>query len=328
MDESFFNGLFSRRDIAEDRLVRLRLSGVGRSVHARSPPPNRNNPLAAKPPHFKARAKRVIFMYMAGRPVARRHVRLQAQACRPTTARPSTGKGRAQAAEIALQIQPARQERPVVARDLPEPGRTRRRTVPAQQHVHRRRRASQATIEMHTGNFRFRAAVDGGLDAVRPGDREHRAPRVHHDQPAGRSAELRQRVPAGRVPGDQDRQATASKTGAHIANIENPRLSAELQRKQLDLLATLNRERLEEDKVNPDLEGVIESYELAFRMEGAVPQRHGHFGRDGSDAGGLRHRRQGDRQLRPAVPARPAVRRSGRAVHRDRAWAAGTSTTT
>jgi uncharacterized protein (DUF1501 family) len=29
---------------------------------------------------------------------------------------------------------------------------------------------------------------------------------------------------------------------------------------------------LERDKVNPELEGVIESYELAFRMEGAVPK--------------------------------------------------------
>ena len=45
----------------------------------------------------------------------------------------------------------------------------------------------------------------------------------------------------------------------------------ELQRKQLDLLGSLNRDRLKRDQVNPELEGLIESYELAFRMEGAVP---------------------------------------------------------
>ncbi len=57
-----------------------------------------------------------------------------------------------------------------------------------------------------------------------------------------------------------------------VADIANPRVSAQLQRKQLDLLAALNQERLEKDKVNPGLEGVIESYELAFRMEGVIPE--------------------------------------------------------
>jgi hypothetical protein len=60
--------------------------------------------------------------------------------------------------------------------------------------------------------------------------------------------------------------------GVGVANIANPRLSAQLQRKELDLIASLNRARLERDKVNPGLEGVIESYELAFRMEGALPK--------------------------------------------------------
>ena len=34
----------------------------------------------------------------------------------------------------------------------------------------------------------------------------------------------------------------------------------------------MNRERLARDQVNPALEGVIESYELAFQMEGALPK--------------------------------------------------------
>jgi len=86
-------------------------------------------------------------------------------------------------------------------------------------------------------------------------------------------------------------------------------LSEDLQRKQLDLLASLNRERLEKDKVNPGLEGVIESYELAFRMEGRcrrswtsrgkpkrLKRRTGSGSRDG--------------QLRQAMPSRAAIRRS------------------
>lgn len=57
-----------------------------------------------------------------------------------------------------------------------------------------------------------------------------------------------------------------------LANLKNPKLTAELQRQQLDLLQDLNRDRLKQDKVNNELEGVIESYELALRMEGAVPR--------------------------------------------------------
>jgi len=35
---------------------------------------------------------------------------------------------------------------------------------------------------------------------------------------------------------------------------------------------TLNRDRLAQDQVNSELEGVIESYELAFRMQTAIPR--------------------------------------------------------
>lgn len=43
------------------------------------------------------------------------------------------------------------------------------------------------------------------------------------------------------------------------------------QRAQLDLLRKVNQRRLVLDEVNTELEGVIESYEMAFRMQSAVP---------------------------------------------------------
>jgi uncharacterized protein (DUF1501 family) len=61
-------------------------------------------------------------------------------------------------------------------------------------------------------------------------------------------------------------------TEAKVANIANSKLSAGGQRAQLDFLQTLNRERLAQDQVNPQVEGVIESYELAFRMQSEVPR--------------------------------------------------------
>jgi hypothetical protein len=43
------------------------------------------------------------------------------------------------------------------------------------------------------------------------------------------------------------------------------------QREQLDLIQALNREKLRRDQSHPGVEGVIESYELAFRMQDALP---------------------------------------------------------
>jgi uncharacterized protein (DUF1501 family) len=57
-----------------------------------------------------------------------------------------------------------------------------------------------------------------------------------------------------------------------IGNIQNPHFEGSLQRKQLDLLQSLNRNLADQYAANSELEGVIESYELAFRMQSAVPE--------------------------------------------------------
>ena len=44
-----------------------------------------------------------------------------------------------------------------------------------------------------------------------------------------------------------------------------------VQRLQLDFLKSLNQTSLERDSDSPGVEGMIESYELAFRMQGAMP---------------------------------------------------------
>ena len=83
-------------------------------------------------------------------------------------------------------------------------------------------------------------------------------------------------------------------------------------------MQSINRDRLAQDKVNSELEGVIESYELAFRMQTAVPKLMDFKDESPSTLDSLRHRRRTDRQLRPPVPDGPPLRRGGRAVHRAR----------
>lgn len=60
---------------------------------------------------------------------------------------------------------------------------------------------------------------------------------------------------------------------ASMANIQNSRYSSEAQRTQLDLIQSLNKSRMAQDGgVSAEVEGVIESYELAFRMQAEVPK--------------------------------------------------------
>ena len=58
---------------------------------------------------------------------------------------------------------------------------------------------------------------------------------------------------------------------AVISNLSNPRLNREMQRKQLDLIQSLNRRHLSQATADPNIEGLIENYELAFRMQSSMP---------------------------------------------------------
>ncbi len=59
---------------------------------------------------------------------------------------------------------------------------------------------------------------------------------------------------------------------ARVRYIQNPRIPQDLQRRQLDLLAEANREHLARSGPDLALEGRIDSFELAFRMQRALPQ--------------------------------------------------------
>jgi hypothetical protein len=58
---------------------------------------------------------------------------------------------------------------------------------------------------------------------------------------------------------------------ATVRDIVNPKLSRAEQRRELDLLQALNRAHLDRSGGDDRIEGVIASYELAFRMQTAAP---------------------------------------------------------
>ena len=59
--------------------------------------------------------------------------------------------------------------------------------------------------------------------------------------------------------------------GEQVSNLKNPRRSLGAQRVQLDYVQQLNKSTSESLGENPDIEGLISSYELAFRMQGEMP---------------------------------------------------------
>lgn len=58
---------------------------------------------------------------------------------------------------------------------------------------------------------------------------------------------------------------------ARISNLGNDRVPRPLQRRQLDLLQSLNHSHLQSSAADAGIEGLISSYELAFRMQTSLP---------------------------------------------------------
>jgi hypothetical protein len=265
------NGFMSRREMLKTASCGIGLVALA-DLCTRAAASESSNPLAAKPPHFKPRAKRVIFMFMGGAPshVDTFDYKPQLQADNGKTSEAKGGRGRklmkspfkfSQHGKSGLWF-------PEVLPNLAEHAddlcllNSMYTDLPAH---------PNATLMMHTGNFRFVRPSMGAWTLYGLGTENAELPGFVTLNGQGGSAQNYGSafLPAayqGTLIQGQERNRSA------IANIDNPKVSDDLQRKQLDLLATLNRDRLEKDKVNPGLEGVIESYELAFKMEGALPR--------------------------------------------------------
>ena len=62
-----------------------------------------------------------------------------------------------------------------------------------------------------------------------------------------------------------------STTGGGVPDLSNGRLSDAQQRKQIEFIQKANRRLLAGDWGNPELEGIIQCYELAYKMQTSVP---------------------------------------------------------
>jgi Protein of unknown function (DUF1501) len=145
---------------------------------------------------------------------------------------------------------------------------------------------AQAFVQMHTGSFQFVRPSLGAWTLYGLGTENENLPGfITLNPPADNggaqnygSAFLPAIYQGTKIGGSQlpDLYAAFLKKdvapGPPMKNIENPIVSRQMQRAQLDLIRGLNQHKLERDGVHPQIEGAIESFELAFRMQAEVPE--------------------------------------------------------
>ncbi len=66
--------------------------------------------------------------------------------------------------------------------------------------------------------------------------------------------------------------ASLSASAAKVQHVRNDRITTEQQRRQLDLIAAMNRDHLETVGNDRALEGRLNAFELAFRMQSTMPE--------------------------------------------------------
>ena len=229
-------------------------------------------PLSLKQPHFPARAKRVIFLCMRGGPshVETLDPKTKLTADHGKPGRTGTGKllgsrwKFSQRGESGIDV----------VELLPEIGKHTDKLCVLRGMTTDNENHPQALEQLHTGSFQFIRPSMGAWAVYGLGTENQNLPGFISINPLTNLGGLRYYqsafLPAAysaTTIGDSNRP---SKT-ATVGDLSNPRLSAAAQRHQLDLLQRFNR-RTAEQTADPKVEGMIQAYELAFRMQSEMPR--------------------------------------------------------
>lgn len=224
------------------------------------------NPLAPKTPHFLPHAKRVIFLFMSGGPS---HVDsfdykpqlaadqgkeyLDPYKQRQRKLEPSAWKFR-QYGECGLWVSDLF---PEVARHADELCVINGMQTDIPNHP-------QAHLQMHTGEFRFVRPSLGSWLLYGLGSESQSLPGYVIMSPPSKGGA--QNYGSAFLPATYQ----ATRVGEKFPYAA--RGSEEMRRRELDLIQSMNKNLLERHKVNAELEGVIHSFELGFRMQDALPK--------------------------------------------------------
>jgi len=278
--------LFSRR-----AALKTAASGFGylafASLAAEAAAKEGGSALATKTPHFTPRAKRVIFLCMNGGPS---HVDLfdYKPALARDTNQAKLGGLPAGAKLLASPFKFAQhgQSGTWISETLPHLAKHADdlcviRSMHTDQPNH-----AQAFTQMHTGSFQFVRPSVGAWSLYGLGTQNENLPGFITLNPPSDNGGARNygsaflpavyqgvKIGGNRIPGFYAALlGKDEETGPPLKNVGNSQLTSDEQRRQLDLVRAMNLHKLERDVHHPEIEGAIESFELAFRMQGEVPE--------------------------------------------------------
>jgi hypothetical protein len=239
------------------------------------------NPLAPRLPHFAARAKRVIFLFMKGgpshldtfdpKPLLTRDDGKPVPFAKPRVQFAATSNLLKSPWEFKQYGQsgiPVSSLFPHVARHVDDLCliHSMHGTNPAH---------GGAVLKVHTGSDNFIRPSIGSWVSYGLGTENANlpayvtiCPTLAHGGINNWSSAFLPAVYQGTPLGN----ASVPSDKARVKYISNPNLPREIQRLQLDRLAAMNREHIATSGPEPSLEARINSFELAFRMQSEVPK--------------------------------------------------------
>lgn len=232
---------------------------------------NAGNPLSSRAPHFAARAKRVIFLCMRGGPS---HVDTFDYKPDLATLDGKSGSFRGTLMKSPWSFQ-QHDSGLWISELLPKLGAMSSelcllRGMHTNQPVH-----PSAMTQLHTGTARFIRPSLGAWALYGLGTENDSLPGFVAINPSPGAAQnygsaflpsVYQATTLGRIGRIPERLARHQPD-----DMQNPRSTRDAQRQQLDFVQQLNRQKLKQAPDHPGIEGVIESYELAFRMQSELP---------------------------------------------------------
>ena len=233
-------------------------------------------PIGVRASHFRARARRVIFLCMQGGPsqldLFDPKPRLQRDHGKPGQAR----GGGAQLIGSPFRFTQHGQSGLWISELLPNLARHADRLCVVRSMQTDIPNHPQAFVQLHTGTSRFVRPSMGAWVLYGLGSENQNLPGFITLSPPGQMGA--QNYGSAFLPASYQgtRIGAAVRRGASggaptMGNLRNTSPDGGAQRRQLELLQSMNREFLHATDGHPEVEGIIQSFELAFRMQAEVP---------------------------------------------------------
>ncbi len=230
------------------------------------------SPLTPKSPHFLGKAKRVIFLFMQGGPS-----HLDTFDWKPELKKnggksaSSSDNNKDKAGKLLapqFKFAPQGQSGLPISELFPELSRH-ADDLCLLNGMHTSNAAHpQATIALHTGSVNFVRPSMGSWVTYGLGSECENLPGFITINPVGLGGA--QNYGSSFLPASYQGTRVDLEAGG-ILDIRNRHLSHERQRSQIDLIQEMNRDLLGKHPGHSELDGVIQSFELAYRMQTSVP---------------------------------------------------------